>query len=312
MGAVVGHAGVARAVRAGRVTQGARMTSVATFVAASGRQPTERMTARQLPGSVPASIVAFAPRDRSRRLVRASFPRRRGRVVVARTAAEFERALHGELVDAALVDVAAGDEAWDAAGRARELPTVPFFAIVPVRPSETPVLARCAELEFVDLLADGVDDAVLGALVEPHRFTVRFATALREPPPSFRLTSPLQREIWQCVIARAGRPTTTSEIAAQFSVTREHLSRSFTAAGGPTLKRVIDLVRLFVAAELAKNPGYDVGDVARILGFASSSHLASTTQRLVGTRPTSLARLRTVDLLERFESGAAGHTEPPA
>lgn len=271
------------------------------------------MTPRTSASSIPACIVAFAPRDRMRRLVRAAFPRRRGRVVVARTSADFERALRAELVDAALVDVGAGDDAWTAAERSRELPSIPFFALAPVRPAETPVLARCAELEFVDLLADGVDDGVLGSLVEPHRFTVRFAAALGDPPPSFQLTTPLQREIWQRVIARAGRPTTTTEIAAQFSVTREHLSRSFTAAGGPTLKRVIDLVRLFVAAELAKNPGYDVGDVARILGFASSSHLASTTQRLVGTRPTSLARLRTVDLLERFESTTAGaRAQPPS
>ena len=88
----------------------------------------------------------------------------------------------------------------------------------------------------------------------------------------------------------------------------EHLSRSFAVGQAPTLKRVIDLVRVLAAAELSKNTGYDVRDVAQVLGFASSSHLSSTTQRLVGARASSLTRLRTVDLLGRFEreDGAAG------
>jgi AraC-like DNA-binding protein len=249
---------------------------------------------------MPAAVVAFAPRDRVRRLVRAVFPRRRGRLVVARSTADFAHALKAELVDAAVLDAGAGDDAWRAAALARDLPSVPFFAVVSPRPADAPLLARAAGAGVAELLVDGVDDAAMAALVEPHRFTVRLAAALREPPPALRLSTPLQHEIWRCVVTQAGRPTTTATIAERFGVTREHLSRSFAAAGAPTLKRVMDLVRVCVAAELAKNPAYDVADVARILGFASSSHLATTTQRLVGTRPTSLARLRTVDLIERF------------
>ena len=62
---------------------------------------------------------------------------------------------------------------------------------------------------------------------------------------------------------------------------------------------------LMAAAELAKNPGYDVADVARVLEYASSSHLSTTSQRIAGTRPASLARLRAVDLIERFLKGRA-------
>ena len=51
------------------------------------------------------------------------------------------------------------------------------------------------------------------------------------------------------------------------------------------------------------NPGYDVRDVAHVLSFASSSHLSSTAQRIAGTRPASLSRLRTIDLIDRFRSG---------
>ena len=52
-------------------------------------------------------------------------------------------------------------------------------------------------------------------------------------------------------------------------------------------------------------PGYDVADVARVLEYASSSHLSTTSQRIAGTRPASLARLRAVDLIERFLKGRA-------
>ena len=248
----------------------------------------------------PASVVAFAPRERVRRLIRAAFPRRHGRVVIARSPTEFARLLRAELVDAAIVDAAAGDDAWVAAALARELPSVPFFALVPSRSADAALVARAALADVADLLFEGIDDRALASLVAPLRFTSRLGAALDEPPPTLQLTTAVQREVWRALVALAGRPTTTAALAERFGVTREHLSRSFARGGAPTLKRAIDLVRVCVAAELSKNPGYDVADVARILRFASSSHLATTTQRLVATRPSSLARLRTVDLLERF------------
>lgn len=71
---------------------------------------------------------------------------------------------------------------------------------------------------------------------------------------------------------------------------------------------MIDLVRLLAAAELAKNPGYDLPDVARVLGFASASHLSGSCQRLVGVKSTSLARLRPLDLIDRFVKQGRGRS----
>jgi AraC-like DNA-binding protein len=195
------------------------------------------------------------------------------------------------------------DDTWRAAALAAEFPSVPFFAVAPLRAGDAPALARCAALAFVDVLAEGVDDAAARDLVAPHLFSARFVTALREPPPALALVAPLQRATWRRSEARAGRPVRTLELARSLGVTREHLSRCFAADGAPNLKRVIDLVRLLAAAELAKNPGYDARDVARVLGFASASHLSSTAQRVAGTKPASLARLRAVDLIERFAHG---------
>ena len=223
---------------------------------------------------------------------------------MGRTATEFGAAFHSTLVDAALVDVgAAADDAWRAAELAREFPSFPFFAITPLRGTDGPAVARCAALEFTDIVVDGVDDEALRDLVLPATFSTRFFDALQEPPPALGITQPMQYAAWRYVVAQAGRTLRTNVLAQAIGVTREHLSRTFASSGAPNLKRVIDLVRLIAAAELAKNPGYDIADVARILGFASSSHLSSTAQRVVGTRPASLSRLRAVDLVERFSQG---------
>jgi AraC-like DNA-binding protein len=254
----------------------------------------------------------YAPRERVRAMARAAFPRRQARLVVVRAATEFAATFHAELVDAALIDLVPGSEdAWAAAACAREFPSVPFFGVTPLRSSDGPSLARCAALDFADVIVEGVDDAAVRALVLPLTFRARFAAALREPPPVLGLFTALQRQTWSCVVAHAGLPVRTDTVARVVGVTREHLSRAFASARAPNLKRVIDLVRLVAAAELAKNPGYDLRDVAGVLGFASASHLSSTTQRIVGLRPASLARLRAVDLIGRFAGGRSRSRRVP-
>ena len=250
------------------------------------------------------SIVVFAPRERTRALVRTAFPRRRCRVVFARSASDFGEAFRKELVDAALVDVASThDDTWRVAALAREFPSAPFFALATLRAAEGPALAQCAELEFADVLVEGIDDECARDIVAKRGFSSRFADALRVPPAALALTTNVQRSAWEFIVAHAGRRVSTVNLARRLGVTREHLSRTFAAQGSPNLKRVIDLVRLLAAAELAKNPGYDIRDVASVLDFASSSHLSSTAQRVVGTKPASLARLRSVDLIQRFTRG---------
>ena len=252
----------------------------------------------------PPLVVVHTTRERARVLLRGAFPRRRARLVLTRTPEELDATFRTALVDAAVVDLAsAGDDTWRAAALAREFPSVPFFGLSALRASEAPALAQCAVLDFADVVVESVDDAVCRELVLRHAFSSRFALALDEPPASLELNTPLQQAAWRCIVAWAGRPVRTQLLADVLGVTREHLSRTFAADGAPNLKRVIDLVRLIAAAELAKNPGYDVRDIAAVLDFASSSHLSSTAQRVVGMKPASLSRLRAVDLVDRFTKG---------
>jgi AraC-like DNA-binding protein len=266
-----------------------------------------RVLERPLPprtNAPPPVVVLYSSRERARAVARASFPRRRARLLMAKTPEELEHTFRSSLVDATIIDLAgAGEETWRAARLAREFPSVPFFGLTTLRASESPALAQCAALDFADVLVEAVDDTVLRHLVLRQAFSTRFAVALYDPPHALALSTPLQQSAWRCIVGWAGRPVRTQLLADALRVTREHLSRTFAAEGAPNLKRVIDLVRLIAAAELAKNPGYDVRDVAEVLDFASSSHLSSTAQRIVGTKPTSLARLRAVDLVERFTRG---------
>lgn len=266
-----------------------------------------RASERTLPprgNAPPPVVVLYSARERARAVARAAFPRRRARLLLAKTPEELEQAFRTSLVDATIIDLAgSSEETWRAARLAREFPSVPFFGLTTLRASESPALAQCAALDFADVLVESVDDTVLRHLVLRQAFSTRFATALYDPPEALALSTPLQQQAWRCIVSWAGRPVRTQLLADALKVTREHLSRTFAAEGAPNLKRVIDLVRLIAAAELAKNPGYDVRDIAEVLDFASSSHLSSTAQRIVGTKPTSLARLRAVDLVERFTRG---------
>lgn len=255
-------------------------------------------------GSNLPSLVVHLQRDKARALVRAAFPRRKWKIISTRSSEELEAIFRRVLVDAAIIDLGSPDEdGWKAAAFAAEFPSAPFFAILPLRASDAPTASRCAGLGFIDLIVEGIDENAARDLVHPHAFSTRFRQALGEPPPTLGLTTPLQRAAWDVIVAHSGRPVTTKELAKAVGLSREHLSRNFAKPGAPNLKRVIDLVRLIGAAELAKNPGHDIRDIARILDFASSSHLAVTAQRIFGTRPASLARLRTTDLIDRFAQG---------
>jgi AraC-like DNA-binding protein len=105
------------------------------------------------------------------------------------------------------------------------------------------------------------------------------------------------------VLKRVGYPTQTGHVAAALRVTREHLSREFAAGGAPNLKRVIDLARTACAADLLGNPGYTVGAVVKILGYASTSHLASAARRVAGATPQELRAVGPRGVLARFIRG---------
>src|SRR5256885_1084568 len=157
-----------------------------------------------LNGSTMPTLVVRLERERARALVRAGFPRRKWKIITTRSAEELEAVFRRVLVDAALIDLGAPDEdIWKAAAFAAEFPSTPFFAILPLRPTDTPAVARCAGLGFIDVIVDGIDDNVARDLVQPHAFSSRFQQALVDPPHTLALTTPLQKSAWEVVVAHS-------------------------------------------------------------------------------------------------------------
>ncbi len=154
-------------------------------------------------GAPSPCVLAYTPRERARTLVRGLFSRRHARVIAARNGAECLRTFRTTLVDVVLVDAAAPSETlWEVASLAREFPSTPFVAIVPLRAADAPTVARCIGLEFIDILVEGVDDGAARELIGRHFFSARFAAALEEPPSRLAFASDVQRETWRRIVAR--------------------------------------------------------------------------------------------------------------
>lgn len=245
-------------------------------------------------------VVHESPQVRA--AIRRGLPRRGSKVVAARSVDRVMTLLESTLVDAVVVDVAAG---WseDVFGMVRAYPRIPVFALSRFRPDHGVLLAACRRARVAGILVEGVDNPVAGEIISAGSASSVRRLALEGAPRLLRLTEPLQLEAWTEVLARAGGPVTTSEIAKALGRTREHLSREFAAGGAPNLKRVIDLARAAWAADLLGNPPYSVSLVSRLLGYSSPSHLSGSARRVAGVGARELARLGPAGVLERFIRG---------
>jgi AraC-like DNA-binding protein len=250
--------------------------------------------------AVGPTVCAILKRDRAKTLVRTVLPRRRCQLVSAKTKTDLVDTISTTLIDAVIIDGGLGEELTRILPLAEDYPSTPFFLITPLFAMDTPTVSRAVESGLAELWVEGVDDTHARQLMQQRCFTHRFERAFSVAPDALAITSPIQKLVWQRLVGRAGRSVRTDELARELNISREHLSRSFATGEAPTLKRVIDLVRLFAAAELAKNPGYDLKEVAAVLDFASPSHLSATVHRLIGARSSALARLRAIDILDRF------------
>jgi AraC-like DNA-binding protein len=241
------------------------------------------------------------PRREARRALQRGYPRRLGAVRCCSTPQAVERLLGARLVDAVVVDVKAAPEVWLA--MPARFPRIPVFAFSAFRPDDGKLVADCQRAGFAGVLVEPVDHAVAGEWIARRTAQAARRRAFADAPRLLRLTDPLQLEAWEEVWRRVAAPTRTADLALALRVTREHLSREFATGGAPNLKRVIDLVRTACAADLLGNPGYSVGTVARILAYASPSHLAGAARRVTGVSTQELSGLGPRGVLVAFLKG---------
>jgi AraC-like DNA-binding protein len=241
------------------------------------------------------------PRREVRRALQRGYPRRLGAVRCCGTPQAVERLLGARLVDAVVVDVKAAPEVW--LTLPARFPRIPVFAFSAFRPDDGKLIADCQRAGFAGVLVEPVDHAVAGEWIARRTAQAARRRAFADAPRLLRLTDRLQLDAWEEVWRRVAAPTRTVDLALALRVTREHLSREFAAGGAPNLKRVIDLVRTACAADLLGNPGYAVGTVARILAYASPSHLAGAARRVTGVSVQELRGLGPRGVLVAFLKG---------
>jgi AraC-like DNA-binding protein len=233
--------------------------------------------------------------------LRRAMPRGGMRVASCRGAAGLGRLLESRLVEAIITAprLAIAPAVTELFTR---FPGVPRLLYAPFRPDDGDVLERCYR-SGVSVAVEGVDDAVLGDMIGRVSLSAERRRALGDATRVLRLHEKLQQQVWDYLVGNVTVPVRTSEVAQRFQVSREHLSRQFGAGGAPNLKRVIDLTRVACAAQLLGNPGHTSASVAKILGFASSSHLSDTSQRVAGVPAQKLATIGPRGVLGVFARG---------
>jgi len=225
-------------------------------------------------------------------------------VVACHAAAGLRRVLESRLLDGIVIGTRAL-RSPDLLQLRVQFPALPVVVYALFRPDDGELLARLEGPGGVSaIVVEGVEDALAGDLVRRTTLSAERRALLAAAPRYLRLSEPIQRRAWDLVLASAGLPVRTAEVAQRMGIRREHLSRQFAAGGAPNLKRVIDLLRVITAAQLLANPGYSIADTARLLRFASTAHLRLTVGRIAGVEPAELRRTAPARVFEAFLRGA--------
>ncbi len=220
-------------------------------------------------------------------------------VYTARTPAHLDALLRRHLIDAVVLGADAVKAGTFAALR-DEFGAIPVFCLAPIRSDDAGMIRRL-ERSGARVLVEGVDEPIAATRLRRHGLTARREDALLPLTAALRLETTLQRDVWGIVVAEAPRRLTTAALAERIGISRETLSRRFSAGGAPRLKRVIDAVRLVAAGQLLSCRGYRVADVAELLGYSSvgllqrtARHGAASSARGLAGRPAEDIVLRAV------------------
>jgi AraC-like DNA-binding protein len=234
--------------------------------------------------------------------LRRSLPKSGTRVIACRTLDQVRALLARRITEAVVVSPRAVPVSALVA-LAKDFPAVPLVAFAPFRSDDAELLHACAVVLRIPVAVEGVDDPIFADLLARSGATAHRRRALADAPRLLRFRTELQRQIWDLTLALAHAPIRVAQLARKFGMSREHISREFALEAAPNLKRAIDLARVATAAQLLQNPGCTATSAARMLGFASASHLGSTARRVAGTGAGGLSALGPHGVLVAFARG---------
>lgn len=244
------------------------------------------------------ALAVWLERRPATQALRRAFPARHPRLLRVRNAPHLETLLGEHLIDALVVGMEPVRNG--ALDHVRErFPTLPLLLFAQVRSDDAVTVARL-ERHGVAVVVEGIDDPILARVWARSGFIGRRLAALVPLAEELDLVEPLQRRAWEAIVRGAPGRLSTAALARELGLTREALSRRFSAGSAPSLKAAIDGVRLVAAGQLLGSTGWRVRDAARLLGYTSESLLQRTARRLVGTGARTLGSLPPERILARL------------
>jgi two-component system response regulator YesN len=95
----------------------------------------------------------------------------------------------------------------------------------------------------------------------------------------------MMREIARYIEQNYNRELTLQEIAGQFHLSREYISRRFKQEFGENLSDFLERIRIGKAKRLLRNPALRIAEVANMVGYADEKYFSKVFKKLEGQSP---------------------------
>lgn len=151
-------------------------------------------------------------------------------------------------------------------------------------------VARIAE--EMTLQAENWEEACLALALETAVLAARAvrSSSFRQQPAPDSARQP--RQVADYINRRLDEDLSTEAVAAEFGISREHLSRLFTREFGVPFHRYVMAMRLQAAQHLlVAKPGDNLLDIALASGFQSHAHFSRCFKKKVGMTPSQYRSL---------------------
>lgn len=215
------------------------------------------------------------------------------RLFIASDWTSLEELIRAEPVDVVVVDPRDGHEVRTREVEAllRQFPSLPVVVYTTLSPEVTQSLVQLARLGLQTVVLRGFDDEALRfrALLErlpEYELSERLLALIQEPLNEVPVQ--LRRAIVRC-IRSPHEFQDVSDLVRASGYTRRTFDRWMMLVGVSS-KSLVRIARAVRAYHLMRDPGYQLSDIARKVGYAEPRLFARHMRQVTGMVPSSLRR----------------------
>lgn len=215
------------------------------------------------------------------------------RLFVASDWSSLEEVIRSEPVDVVVVDPREGHgvKTQEVESLLRQFPSLPIVVYTTLSPEVTQSLVLLAQLGLQTVVLRGFDDEALRfrALLErlpEYELSEKLLALLREPLESVPVQ--LRRVIVRCVRS-PHEFQDVSDLVRASGYTRRTFDRWMSSVGVSS-KSMVRIARAVRAYHLMRDPGYQLQDIARKVGYEGKRLFARHMEQVTGMVPSSLRR----------------------